>query len=299
MGEPATVGFIGLGALGRPMASRLLDVPGGLTVFDSRPERAAGLVMRGARVASSVAHVGEVCELVCIRVSDDREVGAVVLELLESVRPGTTLILHATMRPHTAVQLAERAARLDVHVLDAAVMGPPSAAEQGRLALLVGGDEARAAWARPVLERMADQVLHVGGVGAGIRAKAAAKLVQYVAFAAAAEGARLAEASGISPAVLGHIVRHGDSVVGGPGSVLWRDTTAPMAEDDPWRDIFTRLLIHGERELYLSLELADQVGVDTPLAELAVLSLAPDLSFAPSTRPHHVEPRRRAAGDAH
>jgi 3-hydroxyisobutyrate dehydrogenase-like beta-hydroxyacid dehydrogenase len=297
MGEPSSVGFVGLGALGRPMASRLLDVPGGLTVFDARPERAAGLVVRGARVAGSVGHLGELCDLVCIRVPDDRQVAAVVLELLESARPGTTLMLHATMRPHTAVQLAERAARADVHLLDAAVVGPPSAAEQGRLALLVGGDESRAAWCLPVLERMADQVLHVGEVGSGIRAKAAAKLVQYVAFVAAAEGARLAEASGISPAVLGHIVRHSDSVMGGPGTVLWRDTTAPMTEDDPWRDVFTRLLVHGERELYLSLELADQVGVDTPLAELAVRSLAPALGFAEAGRPRHAVLRRRAAGE--
>jgi 3-hydroxyisobutyrate dehydrogenase-like beta-hydroxyacid dehydrogenase len=279
MNEPYGVGFVGLGQNGHPMASRLIDVRGGLTVFDLDPSNAATLVLRGARVASSVAHLAELCELVCIMVRNDVEVRAVVEELLTGTQPGTTILIHSTIRPDTVVELSQRAAAIGVHLLDAAATGGPSAAEQGTLAILVGGPVEPFEAVRPVLERMADLVLHLGDVGSGTRANLARTLLQYVAITAAGEAARLAEAAGINPAVLGHIVRHSDAVGGGPGTVLWRETTAPMEEDDPWRVVYSRVRARGEKELHLAVELASQLGVETPLADVALRGLGPALGF--------------------
>jgi 3-hydroxyisobutyrate dehydrogenase-like beta-hydroxyacid dehydrogenase len=284
MSEPVNVGFIGLGELGHPMASRLTDLHGVLTVFDLDASKAANLVIRGARMASSVSHVAEMCDLVCVRVPAGEHVRSVVTELLFKAREGTTILVHSTVRPDTVAELAREAAVIGVHVLDAAVVGPPSAAEHGRLVLLVGGPSEQVEVARPVLDRMGDLVLHVGEAGDGTRAKLARKLLQHVAFAAAGEAARLAEAAGISPALLGHVVRHSDAVMGGPGSVLWRETTAPMGDDDPWRDVYGRLWAQGQRELHLAVELASELGVETPFADLALRSLEKALGFVPQPR---------------
>jgi 3-hydroxyisobutyrate dehydrogenase len=267
------------------MAARLTDLRGGLTVFDLDPSKAATLVLRGARVASSVAHLAELCDLVCVMVRDDRELRTVVAELLPEARPGATVLVHSTVRPDTVVDLAAQAAAVDVHLLDAVAAGGPSAAEQGRLALLVGGPVDRLEAVRPVLERMGDLVLHLGEVGSGTRANLARTLLQYVAITAAGEAARLAEAAGINPAVLGHVVRHSDAVGGGPGTVLWRETTAPMGEDDPWLAVYGRVRSRGEKDLHLAVELAGQLGVDTPLADHALRALGPALGFPAATVP--------------
>ena len=169
-----------------------------------------------------------------------------------------------------------------MHVLDAAVSGGPAAAEQGRIALLVGGSQDGFAVAQPVLERMGDLVVHLGEAGAGIRGKLARNLVHYVSYAAAGEAARLAEAAGIDPALLGEIVRHSDAVQGGPGAMMWRDTTRPMAADDPWREVFGRVWTLGGTDLDLAIDLATSLGVATPLADVARQELGTALGFSES-----------------
>jgi 3-hydroxyisobutyrate dehydrogenase len=279
MSDPSGVGFVGLGQNGHPMASRLVDARGGLTVFDLDPSQAADLVVRGARMASSVAHLAELSQLVCVMVRNDQQVTAVVEDLLSAARPDATILIHSTIRPDTVVELSKHAASFGVHLLDAPAAGGPSAAEQGRLAIMVGGPQEQYDAVRPVLERMADLVLHLGGVGSGTRANLARTLLQYVAITAAGEAARLAEAAGINPAVLGHVVRHSDAVGGGAGTVLWRETTAPMSQDDPWRAVYGRVRSRGEKELHLAVELASQLGVETPLADVALRGLGPALGF--------------------
>src|SRR5207247_3562581 len=97
-------------------------------------------------------------------------------------------------------------------VLDAPVSGGAMGARNGTLAILVGGEKAGFAASREVLERMGELVVHVGPVGAGTAAKLARNLLHFVAFTAATEAARLAEAAGIEPALLGKVVRHTDAI---------------------------------------------------------------------------------------
>jgi 3-hydroxyisobutyrate dehydrogenase-like beta-hydroxyacid dehydrogenase len=164
-------------------------------------------------------------------------------------------------------------------VLDAALSGGSLAAEQGRLAFLVGGPAEGLETVRPVLARMGDLVVHCGAAGAGTRARLAHNLLHYVSLAAAGEASRLAEAAGIDQAVLGEVVRHSESVTGGPGSLMWRDTAGPMAEDDPWRSVFGRLFDLGARDLHHAVELATVLGVDTPLADVSLRELGPALGL--------------------
>lgn len=286
-GDPR-VGFVGLGNIGRPMASRLVDAPGGLTVFDLVPEAAAALVERGATLADSVKDVAGRSDVICVMVQTDEQVCAVLGEVMSSAGPGTTVVVHSTIHPDTAVDAARLAEQGGVHVLDAAVSGGPMGAESGRLALMVGGSEEGFERARPVLDRLGDLVVHLGPAGSGTRAKLARNLLHFVSFTAAGEALRLAEAAGIAPEILGQVVRHSDAVTGGVGAIMWRDTAAPMEQDDGWWQILDHVRVLGEKDLVLATELGDRLGVPTPLADYALKGLAPALGF-PAPDPDHVD----------
>jgi 3-hydroxyisobutyrate dehydrogenase-like beta-hydroxyacid dehydrogenase len=276
--DMASVGFVGLGGMGQRMAMRLLDVPGGLVVFDPDVEAATPLVERGATMASGVAHLAELSDVVCVRVPGDELTRQVVGELV-GAGPRITVAVHSAVRAETIAALAEEAEPLGATVLDAALSGGPTAAEQGQLAFLLGGSLEGLEAMRPLLGRMGDLVVHCGAAGAGTRARLAQNLVHYVSLAAVGEASRLAEAAGIDPAVLGQVVRHSESVTGGPGAMMWRDTAEPMAEDDPWRAVFARLWAVGARDLHHAVELASELGVETPLAELSLRELLPALGL--------------------
>lgn len=276
------VGFIGLGQMGRPMARRLADWPGGLWVHDVDPEAVAALEQAGAKVADTPREVGERARVVSVMVRDDEQVRE-VLEgpdgVLAGAAPGSCVVVHSTIRPDTAHELAEAAAARDVHVVDAPVSGGFMGAHDGRLAIMVGGTDEAFAVCREALERMGEVVVHLGPAGAGTRAKLARNLIHFVAFAAVTEAQRVAEAAGIDLQALGRVVRHTDTVTGGPGAIMLRDTAAPMPPDDDWYPILDHVRTLGEKDLSFALELAGQVGVDAPLARLALERLGPGLGL--------------------
>ncbi len=121
---------------------------------------------------------------------------------------------------------------------------------------------------------MGTEVVHCGPAGNGTAAKLARNLLHFVAFTATGEALRLAEAAGIDLVALGRIVRHTDSITGGPGAIMHRDTTAPLAPDDGWTSIFEHVLAIGEKDLAHAIELADRLGVDVPMAQYASEHLA-------------------------
>lgn len=265
------VGFVGLGQIGRPMAQRLAQRCA-LTVFDIDPDACAELHRAGAAPAASVADLAARSEVVLVMVRDDEQVRAVVTGpdgVLAGAPQGTVVAVHSTVRPDTAVELADRCAQRGIALLDAPVSGGAGGAREGRLALLVGGDADAVERARPVLDLLGDLVVHLGPVGAGTRAKLARNLVHFVGFAAAAEAQRLAEAAGIDLAELGRIVRHTDAITGGPGAIMYRTTTAPPAADDPWLPVLRHVLDLGTKDLDLALALATELEVDLPLTRLA------------------------------
>ncbi|MFI6520250.1 NAD(P)-dependent oxidoreductase [Spirillospora sp. NPDC050679] len=272
-----SVGFVGLGQMGAPMAAHLADQ--GLAVYDARPEAMEGLVAKGVRAAADVADVARDADLVSIMVRDDGQVQEVAGELLPAARPGTVLAVHSTIRARTAEELAERARPYGVEVVDAPVSGGFMGASAGTLAVMVGGSETAFARCREPFGAWAELVLHMGPVGAGTRTKLARNLLHFVAFTAAAEAQRLAEASGVSLRKLGRIVRHTDAITGGPGSIMLRADTAPLAPGDDLYDIMRHVRALGEKDLSFALELAGELDVDVPLARLALDRLAAGLGL--------------------
>ncbi|QWF20969.1 NAD(P)-dependent oxidoreductase [Nocardioides sp. LMS-CY] len=266
------VGFVGLGNIGRPMALRLAAAEGiELTVYDVVPEPVAELAAAGARPAASVGALADSSDVVCVMVRDDDQVRAVAAD----VGDGAVLVVHSTVAPGTPAELEAGGST----VLDAPVSGGPMGAAEGTLAVMVGGSDEAFVLARPALDAMSSYVVHAGPLGAGTRMKLARNLMHFVAFTAATEAQRLAEACGLDLVELGRVVRHTDVITGGPGAIMHRDTTAPIVEGDFWRGVFEHVAALGEKDLGLAVELAEGLDVDVPLARLSLERLRKGLGL--------------------
>lgn len=285
-GHPV-VGFIGLGQIGAPMANRLAAWPGGLVLYDVRPEAMEPFAASGATLAGSVAEVGRKANIISVMVRDDAQVADVVREIARAAAGLREVIVavHSTIRADTAPALAAEVRAAGVELIDAPVSGGAPGAQDGRLAVMIGGSREGYELCREPFGCWADLILYFGPVGAGTRAKLARNLLHFVSFTAAAEAQRLAGAAGLDLRKLGKVVRHSDAVTGGPGAIMVRSSTAPLAAGDPLAGIFEHVRQLGEKDLRLALELGAELGVDLPLAELALLDFGAGLGL-PAVEDH-------------
>lgn len=271
------IGYVGLGNIGGPMAARLAAAAP-TTVFDVSADAVASAVDAGATAADSLADLATSSDLVSICVRDDAQVRDVVAGLLPHLASGSLIAVHSTIAPETAVHQAALAATSGVTLLDAPISGGAPGAQQGRLAIMIGGDRAAYERAKVALAPAGDMIVHAGAnPGDGTRMKLARNLLHFISFTATAEAARLAEAAGIDVAKLGKVVRHTDAITGGAGAIMLRDTTEPIAPDDFWYGVFTHVRSLGEKDLTLAMDLADHLGVDLPLGRRALTDLAAGL----------------------
>ena len=270
------LGCVGLGSMGAPMAMRLVDWPGGLVVFDVRDEAMLAFGEAGAGVADSVAEVAA-ADLISITVLNDEQVREVVAGLAGHVASGTVIAIHSTISDTTAAELARELAPSGVNVIDAPVSGGAGAAAKGELATMVGAPREVYERIKPVLKQWASLVIHAGEPGAGTRMKLARNMLTFTAFASACEAMALAEAADLDLQALGRVVRHTDALTGGPGAIMVRDNTHELEPGHWLYDTFTHTRGLGEKDLSLALKLGESVGVDLPLAEAALRSLAAGL----------------------
>ncbi|OBG88638.1 oxidoreductase [Mycobacterium sp. E136] len=276
MSEQTKLGYIGLGNQGAPMAKRLVDWPGGLVVFDVRTEAMTPLAEIGATLADSVADVAA-ADIVSVTVLNDEQVRDVVGRLAEHAKSGTVIAIHSTIEPGTAPELADQLRPRGIHIVDAPVSGGAGAADRGELAVMVGADDEAYAAVKPVFKQWASLVVRAGEPGAGTRMKLARNMLTFTGFAAACEAQVLAEAAGIDLQKLGRVVRHSDAQSGGPGAIMYRDDTKPLAPDHFLHDMFVHTRGLGEKDLRLALELGKATDVELPLAEVALRNLAAGL----------------------
>jgi 3-hydroxyisobutyrate dehydrogenase-like beta-hydroxyacid dehydrogenase len=276
MSEHAKLGYIGLGNMGAPMAKRLVDWPGGVTVFDVRAEAMTPLAEAGATLADSVADVAA-AEIISVTVLNDEQVRDVVGELAANAKPGTVIAIHSTISPDTAVELAERLRPQDIHIVDAPVSGGGGAAENGELAVMVGAERDVYERIKPAFKQFASMVVHAGPPGAGTRMKLARNMLTFISYAAAGEAMKLADQAGISVQQLGRVVRHTDAQSGGPGAVIVRENSEMLDPDNFLYGPLAHARDLGEKDLTLALALGEAVGVELPMAEMALKNLAPGL----------------------
>ena len=275
------LGYVGLGSMGAPMAMRLTGWPGGLVVFDVRGETMEPFDAAGATAAGTLAEVAT-ADVISVTVLDDGQVREVVDELARHVAPDTVIAVHSTISDTTAVDLADHYAPKAIHVVDAPVSGGAGAATKGELATMVGASRGIYERIKPVFTRWASLVIHAGEPGAGTRMKLARNMLTFSSFAAVCESMRLAEAAGLDLQALGRVVRHSDALTGGPGAIMVRDNTDELEPGHWLYDGFTHTRGLGEKDLRLALALGDALGVELPLAQVALRDLAAGLGV-----PHH------------
>jgi len=200
------LGFIGLGAMGLPLAGHLLKAGHALTVWSRRPAASAALVATGAKACASPAEVARHAEIVFTMVTSSEDVAGVVLGeagLIHACRDGggkfSTLVDMSTIAPQMARQIARRLGERGIRMLDAPVSGGVTAAANAALAIMVGGPAETLAQVRPLFELFGKTIVHVGENGAGQVAKACNQMVMVAAIQACAEAMRLAEASAVDP----------------------------------------------------------------------------------------------------
>ena len=270
------LGYIGLGSMGAPMARRLAGWPGGLVVYDVRAEAVVPLADAGAIPAASAAEVA-VADLISVTVLDDAQVREVVAELAVHAAPETVIAIHSTIGDATAEELAATLAPKGIHVIDAPVSGGAAGAQQGQLATMVGAPRGVYERVKPVFKQWASLVIHAGEPGAGTRMKLARNMLTFTGFAAACEAMKLAEKAGLDLQALGRVVRHTDALTSGPGAIMMRDNMFDLDPGHWLYDTFTHTRALGEKDLSLALTLGESLGVDLPLARVALGNLAAGL----------------------
>jgi 2-hydroxy-3-oxopropionate reductase len=197
-----TVGFIGLGIMGMPMARNLMEAGYELTVHNRSPEKAEELGKEGATVAATPREVAEKSDVVITMLPDSPQVREVVAGengVLEGISEGALLIDMSTISPVVTEELAEAVKEKGASMLDAPVSGGDVGAIEGTLSIMVGGEEGDFERAKPLFEAMGKTITHVGPVGAGQVTKAANQVVVALTIEAVSEALVLGSAGGVSP----------------------------------------------------------------------------------------------------
>ncbi len=276
MTDQLKLGYIGLGNMGAPMATKMTEWPGGITVYDVRTEAMTPLAEKGADLADSVTDVAA-ADLVHITVLNDAQVRDVIGELAAHAKPGTVIAIHSTISDTTAVELAAEHKPQGIHIVDAPVSGGAAAAAKGELATMVGAEREVYERIRPAFKHWAAMVIHAGEPGAGTRMKLARNMLTFTSYAVACEAMKLAEAAGLDLQALGRVVRHTDALTGGPGAIMVRDNMKDIEPDNFLYQSFVHARGLGEKDLSLALALGEAVSVDLPFAQLAFQRLAAGL----------------------
>lgn len=209
-----TVGFIGLGAMGEPMARNVLKRGFGLVVHDVRPEPVAGLVAAGARGASSPRDVGAASDVIITMLPGRDEMVTVYLGpngVAEAARAGHIVIDMSTVPPMATRHVASELGKRGVRMLDAPVARTREAAVAGTLSIMVGGDKALYEECRPLLDAMGSDVSYCGELGAGVVVKLVNNMVLFANIAALAEGLVMGVKAGVAPATLVEVLSKGSS----------------------------------------------------------------------------------------
>lgn len=206
------VGWIGLGAMGRPMAARLVEAGHGVAAYDIDPAAVTSLGS-GARGASSAAEAARGAEVLAVMVATPAQVEDVLFGAggaAAALPQGAVVLVMATVGPAAVVVLAERLAGQGVEVVDAPVSGGVARATTGELLMMVSGPEPALAAVRPLLDAMSSKAPVVGAApGDGQKVKLVNQLLCGVHIAAAAEAMAYAQALGLDAEACWEVVRHG------------------------------------------------------------------------------------------
>lgn len=258
-----TIGFVGLGIMGKPMAENVLDAGYPVVVHNRSREPVEELAEVGATAASSAAEVAEEADVIVTVLPDTEVVEEVVLGddgILEGIGSGDLLIDMSTISPVATEALAEELAEVNADMLDAPISGGEEGAIQGTLSIMVGGDETVFDEQRALFEAMGATITYCGGHGAGQVTKAANQIMVGMQMQAMGEALLLAHRAGADlEAVL-------DAISGGAAACWALDNRAHRVIEGNFEPGF--FASYHYKDLRIATDTGQEYGVPLPATNI-------------------------------
>ena len=256
MADKPTVGFIGLGIMGKPMALNVLKAGFPLVVHNRSRGPVEELVSAGAEDGGSPKGVAQRAEIILMCLPDSPDVRKVVEGpngVFEGISPGKVIVDMSTISPVVARELAAKAEKLGAEMLDAPVSGGDIGARQGTLSIMVGGKPEVFERVLPVFQAMGKNIVRVGDAGAGQVTKACNQIVVGVTLEAISEALLLAAKAGVDP------VRVREALLGGFAQSRVLEAHGQRILDRNFRPGFKAGLHH--KDLKIALDTGRTYGV--------------------------------------
>jgi len=258
-----TVGFIGLGIMGKPMAKNLLKAGFPLVVFSRSKGPVEELVKEGALSAGSPREVAERSEVIITMLPDSAEVKEVILGqdgVITGVKPNSVVMDMSSINPMVTREIAPVLKKKGVEMLDAPVSGGETGAIEGTLAIMVGGEKAVLENSMEILKAMGKSIVHVGEIGAGGFTKLVNQIIVALNIATLGEAFSLGVKAGLDPQAMFQAIR------GGLAGSRVLETKAPMIFERNFKPGFKVKLHH--KDLQNALSSGKELGVPLPLSSL-------------------------------
>lgn len=271
-----TIGFIGLGTMGGPMAAHLAGAGHRVQGLDLDPAKVAALKAAGGHASPSIAAACDGADVIITMLPRDEHVRSALLGngsdggVIAHARPGTLVLEMSTILPRSSLDIAERLQAAGLRMMDAPVGRTPADARAGKLLVMAGGAPADFEQAKPLFETFADKVLHMGPLGSGIRMKVINNYMSMVSMVLTSETLTMAKKAGIATPAAVEVLQN---TVAGRGQI---NTNFPkkVLAGDITPDFPLSL---GYKDLSLGLALGHELG--TPLflgaSALELFGMAP------------------------
>ncbi|MGI6296459.1 MAG: NAD(P)-dependent oxidoreductase [Armatimonadota bacterium] len=247
----SNIGFIGLGAMGKPMALNLLKAGHTLRVYNRTKSKMEPLVAAGALATDTCSEAAAGADVVISIVSDSADAREVILGssgALAGAKKGAIIVDMSTISPSVAMEIGDSCKMRGFEFLDAPVTGGEAGATNATLSIMVGGNQEALEAVRPILLAMASKITYMGPSGSGQTAKMCNQVICALNILAVSEGMALAEAAGLDRKVLLHAMQ------GGAADSWMLDNLAPKMVEDDWEPGFRIAL--QQKDVRLALELA-------------------------------------------
>ena len=261
------IGFIGLGNMGGPMVGNLARGGHDVMGYDVAAGRAQQVAQaHAARASDSLAELARHAEIVITMLPSGREVREALTEaqggaLAANLRPGTIVIDMSSADPVGTRALHGELARRDIALVDAPVSGGVPGAQNGTLAIMIGGDAAAVAAAKPVLAAMGKNLFEVGGPGCGHAMKALNNFLAATSSAAGAEAITIGRQFGLDPAVMADVINASTG-----RSFVSENLIKQHVLSGAYATGFALGLL--AKDVKIAADLAEQIGVEAPVVRL-------------------------------
>jgi 3-hydroxyisobutyrate dehydrogenase-like beta-hydroxyacid dehydrogenase len=273
----ASLGFVGLGMMGSRMVTRLLNAGHTVTGYNRTRSKVEPLIQQGMNWAATPREVAESADIIFANVTDNQALLTITEGsegILAGLRPGKIYVVMSTNSPAVIQDLAQRASAVGAHLLDAPVSGSKLTLEQGKLTVIVAGDEAAFEQVKPIFEVIGPTVIYIGSSGQAMALKIGINISIVTQVISFIEGVLLAESYGVPRPKAIEVMLN--SAIASP-ALKYRGPFVGAMPDEAWFDVSMM-----QKDIALALELGRELGVTLPTTSIAhdLLVQARQLGYA-------------------